>query len=541
MSKCDLGIVFDRPDRRYRAGEEVTGTVHVQVNQDVECNGVLLERFWQTHGRGNTATGPKQTDILEKGPLRAGQVLSFPFRFTAADGPPTYHGRYLNVDHYVHLRVDVPWAIDPKLKEEYILLPGPRPYGNMPSLAGGAFAGKKSLGAVGVPIGVGLLVFGAFFFIPFGLFLIPAGLIVLFFALRKTLAEKRIGQVSFTCGSAKVAPGSDLPARLYFVPRKSSHLNRITAKLVGRERCVSGSGTNRTTHTHKFHERTVSLLSECDVTPGSPIDLKATVPIPQTDAFSFHATDNALEWELEVCVDIPLWPDWVEKRPLIVRPRLEPEIVEAVVVEEAPPLAPGPAATVAGAGAAVYDIPLEQAPRAPSSPSFDQPEAAEPFVAGEAAETEAEFREPLPSEEAPSPEPAPAETPLPEPQPPASEPAAAPVTAAALIGIVGQIATADRYSRQREQIIEQNSEQPFQCAVEITRAERTYTYIPDERYRTGRTVTGKLHGTDCEVTVQLPAERNDEIDALRPGSLISAQCKLLKWNTIYDRLEMREA
>jgi hypothetical protein len=108
------------------------------------------------------------------------------------------------------------------------------------------------------------------------------------------------------------------------------------------------------------------------------------------------------------------------------------------------------------------------------------------------------------------------------------------------VGIVGQIASADRYSRQREQIIEQNAEQLFPCAVEITKAERTYTYIPDERFRKGRTVTGKLRGTDCEVTVQLAAERNDEIDALQPGSLLSAHCKLLKWNTIYDRLEMRE-
>ena len=540
MSKCDLGIVFDRRDRRYRPGEKVTGTVHVQVNRDVNCRAVLLERFWQTHGRGNTATGPKRADILHQGQLRAGQVLEFPFGFTAPDGPPTYRGRYLNIDHYVHLRVDVPWAIDPKLKEEYILQPGRRPWGNMPSLTRSSAAGKMSLGLVGVPIGVALLVFG-FIFLPFAIFLIPAGLLVLFFALRKTLAERKIGQVRFTCGSAQAAPGSDLPVRLYFVPRSSSRLNRITAKLVGKESCVSGSGTNRTTHTHKFHERTVELLAESDLRAGSPMDLKATVPIPQTDAFSFRATDNEVQWELEVRVDIPLWPDWIEKRPLIVRPLVEPEVVEAVVVEEAPPMAPGPAATVAGAGAAAYDIPLERDAQPPSYVAFDQPEPAEPFVAGEAAESEAEFREPLPSEEAPAPEPAPAETPLPEPQPPASESAAAPATAAALVGIVGQIATADRYSREREQIIERNSEQPFQCAVEITRAERTYTYTPDERFRQGRTVTGKLQGTDCEVTVELPSERNDEIDALEAGSLISADCKLLKWNTIYERLEMRQA
>ena len=62
--------------------------------------------------------------------------------------------------------------------------------------------------------------------------------------------------------------------------------------------------------------------------------------------------------------------------------------------------------------------------------------------------------------------------------------------------------------------------------------------------------TGVIYGTvtgpagavipDCEVTIELPSDRNDEIDALEPGSLVSADCKLLKWNTIYDRLEMRQ-
>ena len=150
----------------------------------------------------------------------------------------------------------------------------------------------------------------------------------------------------------------------------------------------------------------------------------------------------------------------------------------------------------------------------------------------------------LPAEpfEQPPAEPPPAEPPQPEvpveePAPAASEAS----TAAALIGIVDRIAGADRYSRQREQIIEQSADESFDCAVEITKIERTYSYIPDARFRKGRTVTGKLRGTDCEVTVELVAARNDEIDALKPGGLLRAKSKPVKWNTIYDRLEMREA
>ena len=35
MSKCDISIKFDRPDRTYRGGETVSGEVHVQVNKDI--------------------------------------------------------------------------------------------------------------------------------------------------------------------------------------------------------------------------------------------------------------------------------------------------------------------------------------------------------------------------------------------------------------------------------------------------------------------------------------------------------------------------
>ena len=533
MSKCDLGIVFDRTERQYRGGEEVTGTVHVQVNEDVECNGIVVEHFWQTHGRGNTATGPKQTSVLYKGRLQAGQSLSYPFRFTAPNGPPTYHGRYLNVDHYVHLRVDIPWAIDPRAKEEYVLLPGSARYGNLPRLAGGRAGAKKVVSGCGVPVGVAM-VLGGFFFLPFGIVLIPLGLVVLFFALRKVIAEKKIGKVKLSYGSSTVAPGGRLPVRLAFTPNQSSRLNRVTAELVGSERCVSGSGTNRTTHTHKFHERTFMLVSECEVTAGRPIQVEGAVPIPETSAYSFHARDNDVLWELEVRVDIPFWPDWIEKRPVLVRPPTEDEVVEVTVVEEPSARAPIPVPVFPGVEEAPPVFQPPQAEQAPPTRPTDQPEPSPP-------ERPEPLAAPEPVEERPATEPTPAETPPPE-APVEEQPApVAEATDPALVGIVGRIAAADRYSRDREQIIEENVERPFDCEIEITKTERTYSYTPDHRFRKGRTVTGKLRGTDCEVAVQLIASRNEEIDALQPATLLHATCKPLKWNTIYDRLEMREA
>ena len=541
MSKCDLRIIFDRADRTYRGGEEVNGTVYIEVNQDVECKGILLEGFWRTHGRGNTATGPKATSVLYQGTLRAGESLSYPFRFTAPEGPPTYHGRYLNIDHYLNVRVDIPWAIDPKLKEEYILLPGPRRYGNLPALPGGRSMAKQVFAGVCVPIGVAMIVFG-FVLFPWGLVLIPPGLAFIFFPLWKSLAERKIGKVKLSCGSTTVPPGGNLPLRLTFTPRHSSRLNRITAELVGKERCVSGSGTNRTTHTHKFHQQTVVLARECDVAAGRPLQVEGVVPIPETGAFSFHARDNSLIWELQVRVDIPLWPDWVEKRLVIVRPAVEPEVVEATVVEEPSPAAVAPALPAAVVAVAARDLRQPEAEQSSPGTSLDRPEpVAAEEMQSDAEAAAAEVEEPLEDQATTEPslsaEGSESEAPVEEQEPAASPPS----SDAALVGIVERIASADRYSGEREQVLEESSEQSFDCAIEVSKVERTYSYIPDARFRKGRTVTGKLQDTGCEVSVELIEARNEELDSLKPGSLLYANCSLLKWNTIYDRLEMRES
>lgn len=540
MSKCDLRIDFDRTDRRFRGGEEVTGTVTVQVNEDADCNGIILEHFWQTHGRGNSATGPKLATELYRGPLRAGQSLKYPFQVTAPIGPPTYHGTYLNVDHYLMVRVRIPWAIDPRAKEEYVLLPSGAEYGNLRVTSPTGLINKQTLTGLGVPAGVAMILAGVFFF-PCGLVLVPFGLLVLLFGVRKKLAEKKIGKVALSLGSLRVAPGGQLPLRLMFTPRHTSRLNGITAKLVGSEKCVSGSGTNKTTHTHKFFERTVVLVPECEVTAGRPIRVAGIVPIPETNAYSFHATDNDVLWELEVRVDIPMWPDWTDKRTVVVRPAIGAEAVEVTVVEE-PPV---PAARSSEPSIPPFAAPLDRyepvtkgAPEPAPPTDVASTEAAASIGAAPVPEEVSEPLQDQPTEPPPPPtqEPAEPEAPVEE-APPA--PQALP-TDPGLVEIVGRIVSADRYSRDREQIIEENSETAFDCEIEVARSERTYSYIPDERFRKGRTVTGKLHGTDCEVSVQLVEARNGEIDGLDPGSLLHAKCRPLKWNTIYDRLEMRE-
>ena len=528
MSKCDVNIVLDRTNRTFRPGEEVTGTVRVQVNRDVKCKGVLLEHLWHTHGRGNKASGNKATLVLHRGELQAGEVLSLPFSVTAPNGPPTYHGHYLNVDHYLNARVDIPWAVDPKRKEEYILLPGGKSWSNLPKTIMGRDGAMRSLSKAGVTIGVGLIVVGAVF-CPLGIVLIPAGLIVLLLALRKRIAESKLGSVKVNFGSLQVSPGGKLPLQVDFIPRKTSKLNRITAKFTGEEKCVSGSGTNKTTHTHKLHEQTVVLMGEGNVTAGRRIQVRADINAPQTGAFSFSASDNEVNWRVEVRVDIPLWPDWTDKRTVIMRPFVQARVVDPAVIEPEPatePVLPGRSSSTF-ADRMKADI-VDQLPPV-------EPAAAEDYTSAVWEEAAAETpiaQEPIGAEEAGSYQPPAAD---------AQPAAAAKATGGDLLAIVGQLVSAQKYSPQREQILKHHAQQSFQCELDIEKVERTYAYSSDERFRNGRTVTGIISGTECTVKLQLPEERNDEVDALDSGATLSANCLLLKWDNIYDRLEIRQA
>ncbi len=501
MSKCDLTIVFDRPDRQYQGGEEVTGSVQVSVNADVLCDGLSIEHRWQTHGRGNRATGPKLSSVVFQGQWRAGESVSYPFRFTAPNGPPTYRGRYLNIDHYVRARADVPWALDPKTEEEYTLLPGVGSYGNRPDTSTGQGQTLQTgLTALGIPIGVVMIITGIVFCFPFGIVLIPGGCIVLFFASRRMMAEKRLGKVDLHCGPSEVAPGSDLPLMLKFTPSAAGQLNRITAKLTGVERCVSGSGTNKSTHTHKLHDRTVTLSRSRQLQPNRPVALQCRVPIPETTAFSFSAHDNDLVWQLEVRIDIPLWPDWIAKRILTVRPGVEAPIIEATAVE---PTFIEP--TV------VEEVPLDTQPAETPVFPIQPPPVEQP--SGLASDADTFLEEPMP---------------------------AAADGHTALVDIVAGIAAASRYGSERAKLIEEHVGKMFPCSIDISTIEKTYSYGSDDRFRDGRKIIGQITGTDCKASLQLLASRNEEIDALDPDATVKTDCTLLKWNNIYDRLEMQE-
>ncbi|RMG16085.1 MAG: hypothetical protein D6731_06895 [Planctomycetota bacterium] len=344
MAKCDLLIVIDQGKDTFRVGETVSGRVQVSVDSDCRCNGLSIERLWATHGRGNRTSGGKEEQVLFQGEWRAGEQHSYPFSFAIPPGPVTYHGHYLNVDFYLRAQADIPWAFDPKAERELVVLPpedpgalavpSPEPTEGFDQVLQtvNAFGGNLVLifGGVFFLVGLGVLIPGALLVgskgtiglppLLFGVVFSLVGGFIGYMAIRNRLAEKKLGPVLLKAEPVRLGPGESVALSLRFTPRARANLNRITATLQGKEVVVSGSGTNRTTHTHTLHTETRELHSGGDLFPGEEQDLAETLSLPADAPFSFSAPSNQLVWSLTAHIDVAGWPDWSQSVPLVVTP-----------------------------------------------------------------------------------------------------------------------------------------------------------------------------------------------------------------------------
>lgn len=345
MAKCDLSIELDDPQTPRPGGGRVTGTVHVTADADVACKGLEVTSVWRTHGRGNVASGDAGQATLFSGEWVAGETYAYRFDLPVADWPPTYHGHYLNVDHYVDARARIPWAFDPKASAPFPVRP-----------SGGPEAARKLTRAVEVSglagCFVGAILFGvasvvvaamgaAFFQAPWAFLLV--GLIPLFgglvWAFKVALPRYLLGKVTHELRADRVAPGETVRGTLAMTPRKKVPINAITAQLIGTEKVVSGSGSNRRTHTHVFTDQIVTLRPSADLAAGQPTRLPFELNVPPEAPYSVELDDNELLWAVRLRIDIPRWPDWTRELKLAVVPPAADAQAEPHHLAEPHPLA----------------------------------------------------------------------------------------------------------------------------------------------------------------------------------------------------------
>lgn len=340
MSKCDLRVVLDRPEADFKVGDEISGRVEVSVNANCTCNGLTITQRWRTHGRGNTSRGQGETQTLFTGDWYPGEANSYPFSFKAPRGPVTYHGHYLNVDWYLEAQADIPWALDPKAETEFLLELGetdPRDLEQLTSpitqaqkaggaffcvglfllpfilMGGGAFATGVYRLSTGEPEGAFFMLWGSIFG---GVPLLMLGLL-----LRNTVAQRKLGPVEVRLEPNNAQPGDTVKASIYFQPRGDLELNKITATFKGQEVCVSGSGTNKTTHRHELFSEEQELSGPCRLQRMEDASFRLELTVPEDAPPSFTSPSNDLVWAWSVHIDIPRWPDWTQDVPLVVHPR----------------------------------------------------------------------------------------------------------------------------------------------------------------------------------------------------------------------------
>ncbi|MCP4379655.1 MAG: hypothetical protein GY794_26240, partial [bacterium] len=311
MSKCDIVIEFDRADRTYYTGGIISGTVYITPQANTKCNGIRIELGWATHGRGNKDT--ETLDSIDHDGMQfvAGKTMACKFRFGAPSAPLTYHGHHLDINHYLAIRLDVPWAIDPKAREQYILLPGDTC--ESPDETYGIRKIRDTKNANGCVLAVVMIIAIVSLFIGFFPVIIGAWILAMvlgFKVFRNSIAASQLGEVAFTLARRRATPGERLPVSVEFSPTRQISINQISAVLKGVEKVSSGSGKNRKTHTETICEQHCILCEATQLSIGKQV-LSSEILIPQTNAWTFHAKNNKLIWTVTLRVDIPNWPDWV--------------------------------------------------------------------------------------------------------------------------------------------------------------------------------------------------------------------------------------
>lgn len=493
MSKCDLRIEFDRKDRTYSGGETVTGRVCIRVNESVTSNGITLTHQWRTHGRGNVTSGPKETVELETARSYApGEEHEISFSLRSPEHPVTYHGNMINVDHYVSVEINVPWAFNPKAEEDYVLLPGEPPahfVGNRNEIiALTPAAGKSSvIGKVilGIIVAALLMVVAAF-----AIFLLPIVLIIAgFIWFRRKALAGRLGEVTLSMPHVVVAPGEHWTARIQFQPRKQFRINNIGLTLLGKESATSGSGTKATTHTHKVLEQKLVVRANDMLTAGELVSEEFTFAFPATDAFSLELSDNKIQWTAAVRIDIPAFPDWSKTQPLQVVP-------ESFLTN----LTDTPPVTSSDSNASFMGKPNSSL--APQVSASESPEIYE----------EDEL-----------------------PQSPAHE------MSSDLLQLVASMNAAPRHGNARFDIVRNATNQIFDAAILIDRVTSLMgAAVSDPRYEYGKSVTGTIDGTDQAIQINTLESQNNEIDDLRRGDVWQTQITLIDWDSLYNRINARQ-
>ncbi|MFB6374363.1 MAG: hypothetical protein ABEN55_14880 [Bradymonadaceae bacterium] len=323
--------------------EPITGTLYVEVGEEVQCNGLMLTQKWETHGKGNTDSGQgHRVALFEQEQWRPGQSYEYPFEMKLPPGPYTYRGHYINIDWTLEASADFPWALDPSAERDFVLEPGGRDnyvpgHGDTQDLVADEPGGQAAISWIGllfslvfVAAGLGVGYMGiaqsaGFGAVAFALAFIGGGLFGVYMSIRNYFAEMQLGDVEVEMHPDVAIPGDELECRFRMAPQQTVDLERATVQLTGKEQATYGHGTDSTTYTQTIHDETAVPEDSVDtqLQPNGPKEFVTTLPVPDSAPYTFDTSDNDIQWQIVFKLEIPTWPDWSHTEKILVRPATE--------------------------------------------------------------------------------------------------------------------------------------------------------------------------------------------------------------------------
>ncbi|HIA25625.1 MAG TPA: hypothetical protein EYN78_07690 [Candidatus Poseidoniales archaeon] len=75
-------------------------------------------------------------------------------------------------------------------------------------------------------------------------------------------------------------------------------------------------------------------------------------------------------------------------------------------------------------------------------------------------------------------------------------------------------------------------------SVVINRVRRTTGIGLTDEYKNGKTIEGKIEGTDIDVSIIASALKHSDLDELEEGMIISANCVVKEYRAVLKRLEL---
>jgi len=129
MADAKLAIVFDREGEktpRFDPGAELSGRAVFTPDAEAKVKSVSFRVHWDVEG-GDAAGGEAwshREDIPDANRVvEAGRTVSWSFRCKLPDSPWSFQGKIISIVWQVSVRLDVPWASDPKASRPFFLHP----------------------------------------------------------------------------------------------------------------------------------------------------------------------------------------------------------------------------------------------------------------------------------------------------------------------------------------------------------------------------------------------------------------------------------